>query len=190
MFEALLGRVRGRMRRRTFVLLVALSYAMLFLPLLLITFVPSVSAQLTPTLATLLALLNFAAIGFVYVSTAFITVKRLKDMNRSGKAAIMTLLPGGFLLLLWIATQPPVDNERGGNRYGRNPRVTGQERRGDQSARTEPSEAGASNGVRPKDIRPGDVKRGAEPSREQSKYVGRALYGGDGHARREVQRFS
>ena len=187
MFEALLGRVRGRMRRRTFVLLVALSYAMLFLPLLLITFVPSVSAQLTPTLATLLALLNFAAIGFVYVSTAFITVKRLKDMNRSGKAAIMTLLPGGFLLLLWIATQPPVDTRRGRNRYGRNPRTAWwRARRRDQGRVDQRGEQreGQSEGRRGQPQRARAAVHRAKPG--DKAHVGRALHGGDERVSRGV----
>ena len=124
------------MRRRTFTLLVTLSYAVLFAPPLLAILAPGVLLlELTHTLTTFLALLNLAALGLVYIGTAFITVKRLQDMNKSGKGAILTLLPGGFLLLLWIATQPPVDNKRGGNRYGRNPRRWCV--RGEQGARRE-----------------------------------------------------
>lgn len=164
------------MRRRTFVLLVALSYAVLFAPLLLAIIAPELLQELTPAAATFLALVNFAALGFVYLATAFIAVKRLKDMNQSGKSALLTLFPGGFLLLLWIATQPPVDDERGRNRYGRNPRVAW--RRGEQGARIRDERSS----VRPR----GQVRSAGD---QGGKHVGRALHGGDGRARGEVQRF-
>ena len=181
--ESLLSNVRGRMRRRTFVSLVTLGYAVLFAPFLLAIVAPGlVLLELTPALTTLLAAINVAALGFVYVATAFAAAKRLQDMNQSGKAAALTLLPGGFLLLLWIATQPPVDERRGGNRYGRNPRlaqVTRREQRGEQGARR--------FSVEHKDVKPRDIRR--ETDKPNQKHVGRTLHGGDGRARGEVQRF-
>ena len=164
--ETLLGKVRGRMRRRTFMLLVGFSYAVLFAPLLVSIVAPGLFLdQLTPAVTALLAFLNLAALGLVYVGTAFIAVKRLQDIDKAGKRAVMTLLPGGFLLLLWIATQPPVDTYNGGNRYGRNPRARGRSvRRGEQPGERIEQKAQAST------REPG---RGAEGSDEA--HVGRAL---------------
>ena len=176
------------MRRRTFVALVTLGYAVLFAPLLLAVAAPRlVLLELTPALTTLLAVINVAALGFAYVATAFAAAKRLQDMNRSGKAAALTLLPGGFLLLLWIATQPPVDEEEGGNRYGRNPRLA-QEWVREEVRRGQRGEQGARRfSVERTDAKPRDIGRSDKPNAQ--KHVGRALHGGDGRARREVQRF-
>ena len=138
--RGLLGTVRGRMRRRTFISLITLSYTVLFAPFLLSVVTPGFLLEL-PALNACLAFANLLALGLVYVGTAFIAAKRLQDMNKPGEFALMTLLPGGFLLLLWIATQPPVDTEMdngaGGNSYGPNPRVRQAHRGGQRGARRE-----------------------------------------------------
>ena len=139
--RGLLSTVHGRMRRRTFIFLVTLSYALLFAPFLLAVVAPGLFLLELPALNACLAFANLLALGLVYVGTAFIAAKRLQDMNKPGEVALMTLLPGGFLLLLWIATQPPVDTEMdngaGGNSYGPNPRMKKAHRGGQQSARRE-----------------------------------------------------
>ena len=185
--EALLSNVRGRMRRRTFVLLVTLSYGVLFAPLLLALVTPeSFLLELTPVVTTFLAAVNLAALGLVYVGTTFITAQRLQDMDRSSKAAILTLLPGGFLLLLWIATQPPVDSGDGCNSYGRNPRLP-QGRgapRGGQDARREFAGSGSA-----RDAGQAGTEKSTPNKPSPREHVGRALHRGDGRTGGEVQRF-